>query len=83
MKSMLNVLITWMMSQMTRLFYLPYNYLLFGRFLYLKFIKISIFSFISEEGCNIDDSEDGDEDEDVHVCGSCKSAFGNVGKQNY
>ena len=34
-----------------------------------------------DEGCNIDESEDGDEDEDVHVCGSCKSAFGNVGKE--
>ena len=49
----------------------------------LKFTKISIFSLISDEGCNIDESEDGDEDEDVHVCGSCKSAFGNVGKQEY
>ena len=35
-------------------------------------------SLFLDGGCNIDDPN-GEEDEDVHVCGSCKSAFGNVG----
>ena len=29
--------------------------------------------------CEDNDLNHQDEDEDVHVCGSCKSAFGNVG----
>ena len=51
---------------------------MFTTIIHQLFLTILIKNPLTDGKCEDNDLNQ-DEDEDVHVCGSCKSAFGNVG----